>query len=287
MKFTIVTPTLGATAHLRNCVRSVRDQIPQLAASDLHVEHIILNGRPAERLQVDEACVGCGASEGYRVETVHEIDTGMYQAINRGFLRATGEVVAWLNSDEQYLPGALKRIAQMFGDNAGVDLWAAHTIFIDSSGKVLALRKAVIPEANFVRASYLNLQSCSIFLKRKWVTAGYLMNEQYKAIADADWFVRLLDGGLKCGIANFPVGCFMVTGRNLGASSLGIDEVRGWHDASGLNRTQRLAVRWRHLCREVINGARLPKITCRFAIYIHESEPRIAKRFWFVPAVYR
>ena len=62
-------------------------------------------------------------------------DRGQSHAINKGFRMASGEIVAWLNSDDLLAPGALKVVAQAWQQNPGVGLITGQTEIIDQAGK--------------------------------------------------------------------------------------------------------------------------------------------------------
>ena len=100
MQFSIITPSFRNSDWLKLCVASVADQ-------GVEVEHII-----------QDACSDDGTQEWLphdpRVKAFIEKDSGMYDAINRGLRRATGEVLACLNADEQYLPGAFAAVWSCF-----------------------------------------------------------------------------------------------------------------------------------------------------------------------------
>lgn len=91
-RFSVVTPTRNSLTKLKCCVGSVRGQ------TGVEVEHL-----------VHDACSTDGTvgwlSGQNDLDSVSENDSGMYDAINRGWSRASGDIVSWLNSDEQYLPG--------------------------------------------------------------------------------------------------------------------------------------------------------------------------------------
>lgn len=90
----IVTPTLNQGRYLQACIDSVRNQ----TYGD--VEHIIVDGG-----STDDTIEILKRNEGrYRMLWVSEPDNGMYDAINKGFGIATGEIFAWLNSDDMYMP---------------------------------------------------------------------------------------------------------------------------------------------------------------------------------------
>ena len=95
MRFSVITPSFNPTPWLPLCIASVADQ-------DVELEHIVQDA---------------GSTDGTldwlrddtRVQTFVERDSGMYDGVNRGLRRATGDILSYLNCDEQYLPGCLLR----------------------------------------------------------------------------------------------------------------------------------------------------------------------------------
>ena len=69
-----------------------------------------------------------------RVQAFVEKDAGMYDAINCGFRRATGDILAWLNCDEQYLPNALASVVEFFESNPQIDVLFGDIVFADDRG---------------------------------------------------------------------------------------------------------------------------------------------------------
>src|SRR6516164_1012504 len=101
MKFSIITPSFRSSKWLKLCIASVADQ------AGAEWEHI-----------VQYSCSDDGTQDWLpqdpRVQAVIEKDGGMYDAVNRGFRRAKGDILAYLNCDEQYLPGALRTVNEFF-----------------------------------------------------------------------------------------------------------------------------------------------------------------------------
>lgn len=64
-------------------------------------------------------------------------DSGQSDAINQGFKKATGDIVAWLNSDDLYLPGAIKHAAECFTSDSQLDLLYGDCVFIDENGQFI------------------------------------------------------------------------------------------------------------------------------------------------------
>ncbi len=132
MQFSIITPSFRNSDWLKLCVASVADQ------KGVTLEHIVQdsvsNDGTLDWLPTDP-----------RVTAYIEKDEGMYDAVNRGLRRAKGDLLAYLNCDEQYFPGALRAVYDYFQANPKVDVVFADTIVVDQSGKFLACRKAVQP----------------------------------------------------------------------------------------------------------------------------------------------
>ena len=101
MKLSIVTPSFRHSDWLRLCVASVADQ------AGVEVEHIVQDAQSDDGTQE-------WLAQDRRVRAYFEKDQGMYDAINRGWRRATGEILAYLNCDEQYLPGGLRAVEEFF-----------------------------------------------------------------------------------------------------------------------------------------------------------------------------
>src|ERR1700685_140160 len=124
MKFSIITPSFRNSNWLKLCIASVVDQ------QGVEFEHI-----------VQDSCSDDGTQDWLpqdpRVKAIIEKDAGMYDAINRGYRRATGDILAYLNCDEQYLPGALKAVRDFFEANPGVEVALAGTIVIDAGGQYI------------------------------------------------------------------------------------------------------------------------------------------------------
>ena len=100
MRFSIITPSFRNSEWLKLCVASVADQ-------QVDLEHIVQDAGS------DDGTLDWLLTDS-RVKAFVEKDSGMYDGINRGLRKATGEIVAYLNCDEQYLPGALSAVKEMF-----------------------------------------------------------------------------------------------------------------------------------------------------------------------------
>ena len=269
--FTIVTPSFRQLPLLKLCVASVRDQA---AGSNVSVEHLIQDAEsPGINdfvKKIRQAFPPTAGTE-YRLDFASEPDDGMYDAINRGFRRANGEIVAWLNSDEQYLPGALTKVSSFFKAYPEIDVVFGDALLVDLSGKPVAYRRCVPPNALHTQIAQLGTLSCATFVRRRVLERGIFPDPTLKAIADAKWIVEMKRSGVRMAVMHEALAIFMLTTTNLGQSSLAKLEMMRWRQQAGLvrNLLRRPIIAW-HRLRKMIAGAYWPRLI-KTAFYLPEA----------------
>jgi glycosyltransferase involved in cell wall biosynthesis len=124
LSISIVTPTLNAAVYLRGCLESVRAQ----NCSD--VEHIVVDGGSTDRTaEIAQAASG--------VVYVEDRGSNQTQAINRGFRAAQGDVLAWLNADDEYPPGTLHTVRERFNADPLLDVLYGDCDVVDVNDRAL------------------------------------------------------------------------------------------------------------------------------------------------------
>ncbi|HCM42919.1 MAG TPA: hypothetical protein DIS66_06390 [Candidatus Omnitrophica bacterium] len=129
ISFSVVTPTLNQVAHISKTIRSVIDQnYPQF-------EHIVIDGGSTDgTVEVLKKCS--------HLKWISEKDQGRADALNKGFALAKGDVIAWINSDDYYLPGAFIKVADFFEKHPEAFVLAGQAVAVNPAGKVLFEQKA-------------------------------------------------------------------------------------------------------------------------------------------------
>jgi len=290
MDFTIITPSFGQLDHLACCIASVADQ------GGVEVEHIVQDaGSPGiEEFTEKMAEQLLGRYGGERVSNLHtfellhirtahgytlrifkEKDEGMYDAINRGLKRAKGKVCAYLNCDEQYLPGVLSMIWASFQKNPAVDVVLGDVIIVGKDGEAICHRKMVKPGLAHTWTCHFGALTAGIFFREKLVNEGLLFDTSYRVASDAEWFVRVLQSGKKVQPLRRTTSTFMESGENLGLSSAAKEE-RARLDNSAPLYFKVLRPVWvlLHRARRLWSGAHRSEDVA-YGIYLPDREGRV------------
>lgn len=244
----VITPHFRQLDKLKCCTASVADQ-----SGPVEVEHIIEDGGSGDSFLAWAA----GQSS---VRWNSEVDDGMYSAINRGFRKAKGNIIAWLNADEQYLPGALAAVSRYFDEHPDVDILFGDVVLTDSEGTPLSYRKAAQPSLAHLRNCHLSTFSAATFVRSRILEQGIYLDEKWKVIADAAWVERILASGFRAGVLNLPIASFSMMGSNLGQSPLLAVERAEWERTNGARgKLAKAVVIIRHRLGKLLSGAYLPR----------------------------
>ena len=240
--FSIITPSFRSSAWLKLCLASVADQ-------DVAVEHIVQDAGS------DDGTLDWLPQDG-RAKVFVEKDQGMYDAINRGMRRAGGQLLAYLNCDEQYLPGALRAAADFFDAHADVDIVFGHVIMIDPQGRYLYHRKVQTPLKYHTWTCHLSTLSCAMFFRRRVVIdRGFFFKPDLRDVGDGEWMLRLLAHNIKMAALGRFTSAFTYTGANMSVGENARRERRElFVSAPAWARALRPAFKWHHRLRRLVGG---------------------------------
>jgi glycosyltransferase involved in cell wall biosynthesis len=228
MDFTIVTPSFNQLDYLACCIASVADQ------AGITCEHIIQDGGTAGFSEFAKEMESRWPERpGYRRLMISEKDSGMYDAVNKGLKHGAGKICAYLNCDEQYLPGILEKVRKIAGSEPSVDLWVGDVIVVDPKGQALCQRKVLAPFLNHVWTCHLPAFTAATFFQRRVIEEGFFFDTSYRAAADAEWFVRLLQKRKTIQSLDFFCSTFTDGGGNLGLTSTAAEERKRVNRSAG------------------------------------------------------
>lgn len=155
-----------------------------------------------------------------RVKAFVERDAGMYDAMNRGLRRAQGEILACLNCDEQYLPGALAAVSEFFDRHPDVEVVFGDFVVVDREGGYLFHRKVQTPLKYHTWVSHLQTFTCATFFRRNVIhDHGVLFDPAYRDVGDGEWMLRLLKRRTRMAVLRRFTSAFTMTGANMSAGA--------------------------------------------------------------------
>ena len=152
---TIVTPSYNQASFLEATMRSVLEQ------DYAHIEYIVIDGGSTDG-SVD-------IIKKYTDRLAYwssEKDRGQTDAINKGFAHATGEILAWINSDDTYEPGAIREAVGWMQQHAEMGLVYGDANFIDDDGKVIGRFPAAQTDYRRLRRGYVHIPQQAAFFRR-------------------------------------------------------------------------------------------------------------------------
>jgi glycosyltransferase involved in cell wall biosynthesis len=175
----IITPSFNQARFLEATLRSVlgQDYAP--------LEYIVVDGGSTDG--------SLGVLERYAdrlTRWLSEPDTGQADAINKGFRMAKGEILAWLNSDDLYLPGAVAEAVHALRQRPGAGMVYADGILIDEDCRLLDWHRYRAYDAVDLLSFDVLLQP-TVFMRRSALEAAGGLQTAYRLILDHDLWVRI------------------------------------------------------------------------------------------------
>ncbi len=176
----VVTPSFNQARFLEATIQSVLSQnYPRL-------EYIIVDGGSQ-----DGSVEIIKHHENKLTWWVSESDKGQTDALNKGFAHATGDIFAWLNSDDTYEPDTLRKAAQLMQENPQIGLIYGGANYINEAGRMIGRFPAAQTDYGRLRQGYVHIpQQASFFRGALWRTLGPLDRSYYFAM-DYDLWLRI------------------------------------------------------------------------------------------------
>jgi glycosyltransferase involved in cell wall biosynthesis len=204
-RISVVTPSMNQARWLPAAIESVASQ------ECFGVEHIIVDGGSTD------GSVDVLRKEQQRIAYWDsERDAGQADAINRGFARATGDVMGWLNSDDLLLPGALTAIGTAFDDPA-VQAVCGWSVTVDEDGKRVGAQVYPQPTREVLRLRPRLAQETVYWRKSVWERLGPLDASLHLCL-DRDYWLRMAEAGVVPRLIRRFLGAYRVHPGQKGAT---------------------------------------------------------------------
>lgn len=215
MKFYIVTPTYNSLHWLPRCIRSVADQVGR----DVEVHHHVQDGASSDGTVEWLAQWKQNHMDvpGYQFTYESAVDAGMYDAINKAWqkLPDSADMTAHLNSDEQYLPDTLQRIAHWVTKKPNADVLLGTYIITDSDNDYICHRRPVMPHAWFCRLNCVCITNSSFYKAELFQRLHPRFEPRWKCQGDLVFFRELIWNHVRFEIIPEVTSLFVCTGENL------------------------------------------------------------------------
>ena len=205
MLFSIITPSYNSGRFLEETLKSI------LAQEDdgVEVELIVVDGGSTD---TSHAILNRYAGELRHL--IIEKDNGPANAINKGLALASGDIIAWLNADDLYFPGALRRVQATFAAQSDLVLCFGRCPIIDENGVEIRRFITRFKESFFPVSSRFTLQCINyisqpaMFFRRDALAKAGLLREDMVAAWDYDFLLRLWRLGRGGVVPGGPVSAF-------------------------------------------------------------------------------
>jgi glycosyltransferase involved in cell wall biosynthesis len=186
-KVSIVTPSYNQADFIEETIRSM------LLQGYPNLEYIIIDGD-----STDKSVEIIQKYEPWLSYWVSEPDRGQTHAVNKGFALCNGEILAWLNSDDTYEPGAITTVVQRMASDPSIDVIYGNVKITDEKGDLLAeVRSVPFNSQAFLYETVHIIAQSAVFWRRQLQIKVGDVNEDLHYAMDRELLIRFMEDGAK------------------------------------------------------------------------------------------
>jgi hypothetical protein len=184
-------------------------------------------------------------------------------------------IVAWLNCDEQYLPGALQRVTRFFETRPEVEILCGDALVVDRVGSLLGFWKCMPLRKRYLEYGYMYNLSCAMFFRRHVFQRGVHFNTGFKAVGDQIFVKDLLGTGVKSEIVRAYLAAYTFMPNNLSEQAVAKTEQSELRSqAIKRNCLLRFVLRVMQKSERLFRGCRMQKFPLKYNLYVDGAHPR-------------
>jgi glycosyltransferase involved in cell wall biosynthesis len=187
----IVTPSFNQVDFIHEALRSTQIQdYPQY-------EHLVIDGMSTDG--TIELLQDLSTRPGWsKMSWLSEKDSGQSEALNKGFRRAKGDIIGWLNADDRYLSSCFVHVVEAFEQNPDVDIIYGDYRVVDKLGRVIRT-KHEIEFSKFILLYHrvLYIPTTSTFFRARVFEDENWLEERLQYAMDLELFIRLANRGYR------------------------------------------------------------------------------------------
>lgn len=201
-QITLITTALNAEKTLSRTLASVEAQNFE------NLQYVFVDGKSSDKT------LTIAKEFSYLIdELISEKDNGAAEALNKGFLRATGRIIGFINADDELTLGALSRVAAYFENNPEIDVVTGNCRRVFADGSETVTR---VPEHFLRDMPYRNgIEQPSTFWRSEIVEKSGLLDTSYKFAFDWEWWNRMRKNGARFGVIDEVLSVYHFSDDNL------------------------------------------------------------------------
>lgn len=213
MDFTIITPSYNSGHFIADCLHSVAQQ------SQVSLEHLIMDGGSTDK-------TGEIVTQFPQTHFYQEPDEGMTEAINKGFAKANGRWVMWLNADDRLRPNALVDVRNFADENPEADVIFGCWNFIDVDGNLIR-RMTLFPfqKRMLIYHGCYIASTSTLFKKTSTLDVGFFLDKRFRFVMDGEYYCRLSKAGKQFRYLPKVLADFRLHNDSLSQSHLGLTDM--------------------------------------------------------------
>jgi len=199
MKFSIITVTYNAAETLEKAILSVKNQTYK------NFEHIIIDGMSSDNtlMQINKYLYS-------QICYISEPDKGIFDAMNKGVTKATGDYIYFLNADDSfYSSDVLNMVALHIEENQYPDILYGHVYKIVESGRKYLYKKELLNR--LLCKGQMPSHQSMFFKSGLFKTTGFF-KIQYQSASDLDFVIRCAKANIIAVYVNAPIAVFSLSG---------------------------------------------------------------------------